>query len=387
MEPNIGIKLSEDYWFTYNTLSLVFPWLNPSDLLRSCQVCKVWRQIAMDPVLWRSVTLNDCIVDFDKMADVLNTFGTNSLKLDGSTVVLNDSQVFNALKKMPSLRKLELSESTSKLIQTLPEANPKLEVIKANIICGIAGSNLNLKFLSGLPHITELKLYCNRELDTSIKALEYLKNLQHLYLLGVKNLSSVDFQNCHFRKLQTLGLGDCWQMCKNFGSTFLKTLTFLTTLRLESCRECHIVHILENVSHLKNLECLELLEINVDRGFDQCIALCKNIRKLTIVPNPNRLKMAKYNSTIIRGVVSLKGTLKNFTWGFIPRYLEYTYKITEQANCVAITPDIFPSELNYDLTYLTNHKYITLSELQMMISNEMMSTTVIVEYREYTGGV
>lgn len=53
-------RLSDDIWFGYNTLSLVFDYLNDEDLLNVSKVCKLWRDVTSDKLKYRAPIFTCC---------------------------------------------------------------------------------------------------------------------------------------------------------------------------------------------------------------------------------------------------------------------------------------------------------------------------------------
>ncbi|XP_030765309.1 F-box/LRR-repeat protein 7-like [Sitophilus oryzae] len=358
-------------WISHNTLPLVFKWLDSPDVLRCCAVCKLWRDLALDPILWRSVILTGYRLNIPSMANFLCQRRTCSLKIIDCEFLLFDDLLL-ALETMTELRKFAIAPVNVTFMEKIPEYNPHLTSLNANFICGFPGRHIKLDFLNLLPNITELKIHCDREMHNLCDSLNLSKKLQCLSLTGVTNLNSLNLENCKIGlngTLKYLSLGECANLPKSFADNFIKSLTTLETLRLEDCRECYLFDILKNISTLKNLNRLELVKVRIECDFDQGLKLCNQIKILTLVPYPHRYYIALYNTRIFSCVTSLKHSLNSFTWGFLPTYLTYVENVLEQPNSVHLLEDIKqPNKPTFD----------TLDRLQHLIASQMPNTKVIV---------
>ncbi|XP_060517753.1 uncharacterized protein LOC132696760 [Cylas formicarius] len=367
----IGNRLSQDDWFASNTLVYVFRYLDSTDLLRASRVCKLWHEIIDNPTFWQCVTIRESRLHFELMADFLSKQSTRHLRLIDCIFMLNTEFLIKALLKMPLLRKIEFSECSSLLIERLPEANCNLELINVNLIGGF-GVHLDLGFVEKLPNIVDLRLNCNRDM-ISIESLCKLKKLNYLSITAVKNLNNLNLNVItKITSLKSIALGDCWNLDRDFGKDVLSKFNNLERLRLENCRECHLVQILESVSEMPKLKHLDLIGINVDNGFNKALAFCKNLRKLTIVPNPRRLKSADGNTKIKDGILQLKDDLHFLRWGFTPQYLSFISKMFEAENSV---PFLLESNIPNDGAQL-KIETIPLYELETMLTINMPKTNI-----------
>ncbi|XP_076254140.1 uncharacterized protein LOC143192593 isoform X1 [Rhynchophorus ferrugineus] len=378
---SVGDMLLDDSWFIQNTLPYVFMWLNAQDLLSCSMVCKSWNALALETRFWQSAKFENCLLNFNDMAEFLCKQKTCHLNLVNCLYMLNKNLI-EALKTLKNLTTLELSAATLNLIEQLPEINSNLHIIRANVICGVVGSNLNLDFLKRLPRLYELKLHCDRQLTGEFEYLNYCRNLRHLCLVGVKNLKSMNISESEAtgcERLKSLALGDCFQLPNTFGELFIKKFSNLEHLRLENCRDSHIASILYSISDLKLLRTLELIEINADKNFSESLGYCTQITDLVVVPNLHRYHMATYNHRIFLGVVSLRDNLKHFTWGFSPKYLSYVNKVLEQENSIP-----FQCEL---LDPINTNIFVAIDNMNLLLKQKMKNTCVKIECKEYTGDV
>lgn len=148
--------------------------------------------------------------------------------------------------------------------------------------------------------------------------------------LGKKNLEVIQT----FENLETLELGECSDFPDKFGTEFLIKLKKLERLRLEKGQgTCCTFDILEGISKLDNLMQLELINFDVKNGFDKCLANCKNIKKLLIIPTYIS-QSATTNNMVLGGVTELSANLTIFVWGVTLELLRVTELFVDQCNQV-----------------------------------------------------
>lgn len=148
--------------------------------------------------------------------------------------------------------------------------------------------------------------------------------------LGKKNLEIIQT----FENLEILQLGDCSDFPDKFGTEVLIKLKKLERLRLEKGQgTCCTFDILEGISKLDNLVQLELVNFDVKNGFDKCLANCKNIKKLLIIPTYIS-QSATTNNMVLGGVTELSENLTIFVWGVTLELLRVTELFVDQCNQV-----------------------------------------------------
>lgn len=118
--------------FGYNTLLYVFQYLKVQDLLRAGCVCHMWHDVASHVSLWKTVRMkNSQVHSFEGLADTLKKHGTVHLDLRKMLLPNGDDiwPLFSqAIKKVDSLRKIELCRCPASVVEQLPVSNPNLEV-------------------------------------------------------------------------------------------------------------------------------------------------------------------------------------------------------------------------------------------------------------------
>ena len=132
--------------------------------------------------------------------------------------------------------------------------------------------------------------------------------------------------------LEVLELGECSDLPANFGTEVIVNLPKLERLRLEKGQgECDTFNILDGVARSSNLTQLELVNFDIKKGFDLCLAKCKNIKRLLIIPTYIS-QSATSNHMILGGVTQLKATLINFIWGVTLELLRVTDLFVDQCS-------------------------------------------------------
>lgn len=144
--------------------------------------------------------------------------------------------------------------------------------------------------------------------------------------------------------LETLELGECSDFPDKFGTTVLIKLQKLERLRLEKGQgSCCTFDILDGVSKLQNLSQMELVNFDVKNGFDKCLANCKNIKRLLIIPTYIS-QSATSNNMVLGGVTELSNNLTHFVWGVTLELLRVTELFVDQCNLMSkqVTGDSIP---------------------------------------------
>lgn len=158
--------------------------------------------------------------------------------------------------------------------------------------------------------------------------------------LGKKKIEIIQ----SLKNLEVLELGECSDFLDNFGTTILTNLKKLERLRLEKGQgSCCTFDILDGISKMKNLTQLELVNFDVKNGFDKCLADCKNLKRLLIIPTYVS-QSATSNNMILGGVTELSNNLTHFVWGVTQELLRVTELFVDQCNQMnkQITGDSIP---------------------------------------------
>lgn len=322
--------------FGYNTLLFVFQYLKVQDLLRAGTVCTMWRDVANHNILWKTVRMkNSQIHSFDGLADTLSRQGTVHLDLRKMLLPSGGGDEIwpsfsDAIKRVTSLRKIELCRCPAAVVEKLAETNPNLEVINAvTIKC----DSMSLEPIKNLTNVKELRLKSTSglSLPSDLNALSSLKQLTHLSLTSIKDLCKQNLSViADLENLESLDLGECTDFPKTFGTDILIKLHKLEKLRLEKGQEtCYTFEILEAVKSMEKLEQLELVNFDIKVGFQKALGACLNIKKLLVIPTYIS-QSATTNHMVLSGVLRLRHTLTHFLWGVTLELLRVTELFVDQ---------------------------------------------------------
>lgn len=167
-----------------------------------------------------------------------------------------------------------------------------------------------------------------------------VQSLTSVKELGKKKIDVIQV----LTNLETLELGECSDFPDKFGTNVLIKLNKLERLRLEKGQgSCCTFDILEGISKMENLCQLELVNFDVKNGFDKCLANCKNIKRLLIIPTYIS-QSATTNNMVLRGVTELSNNLTHFIWGVTLELLRVTELFVDQCNLMnkQVTGDSIP---------------------------------------------
>ncbi|XP_020299723.1 uncharacterized protein LOC109863693 isoform X2 [Pseudomyrmex gracilis] len=320
----------------YNALLRIFQYLKVQELLRAARVCKMWRDLAAHPSLWKTVRMkNSQVTDWEGLADTLQRRGTQYLDLR-KMLVAGESDLWKkfltVIPRVTSLVKLELCKCPVMVVEEVIKNCPQLEVLSA---MSIKCDSLNLESVGNLKQCQELRLKAisGMSLQQDLTPLQELKQLTQLSLTSVRELGKkkIDIIQA-LTNLETLELGECSDFPDKFGTNVLIKLNKLERLRLEKGQgSCCTFNILEGVSKLENLSQMELVNFDVKNGFDKCLANCKNIKRLLIIPTYIS-QSATSNNMVLGGVTELSNNLTHFVWGVTLELLRVTELFVDQCN-------------------------------------------------------
>ncbi|XP_043283732.1 uncharacterized protein [Venturia canescens] len=333
----------------YNALSRIFQYLKVQELLRAARVCRMWRDLAAHPNLWKTVRMkNSQVTDWDGLADSLKRHGTQHLDLRKMLVAGESDGIWKkfvtVIPRVTSLVKLELCRCPVMVVEEVIKSCPQLEVLSA---MSIKCDTLNLESVGNLKSCQELRLKAisGMSLEGDLSPLQELTQLSHLSLTSVKDLGkkNIDILGSLIN-LETLELGECSDFPDKFGTSVLLKLEKLERLRLEKGQgTCCTFDILDGVSKLPTLNQLELVNFDVKNGFDKCLSNCKNIKRLLIIPTYIS-QSATSNNMVLRGVTELSNNLTHFVWGVTLELLRVTELFVDQCNQMSkqVTGDSIP---------------------------------------------
>ncbi|XP_014599198.1 PREDICTED: uncharacterized protein LOC106784318 isoform X2 [Polistes canadensis] len=336
-ESNIQQHFMDNVCAGYHALLRIFQYLKVQELLRASRVCKMWRDLAAHPSLWKTVRMkNSQVTDWDGLADTLQRHGTQHLDLR-KMLVAGDSdgiwrKFLHVIPRVTSLVKLELCRCPVMVVEEVIRTCPQLQVLSA---MSIKCDTLNLKFIGNIKQCQELrfKAISGMSLLEDLTSLKELTHLTHLSLTSVKELGKKKIDTIQLLvKLETLELGECSDFPDKFGTSVLMKLQKLERLRLEKGQgSCCTFDILEGVSKLPNLNQMELVNFDVKNGFDKCLARCRNIKRLLIIPTYIS-QSATSNNMVLGGVTELSHNLTHFVWGVTLELLRVTELFVDQCN-------------------------------------------------------
>ncbi|XP_076172948.1 uncharacterized protein LOC143149451 isoform X2 [Ptiloglossa arizonensis] len=333
----------------YHALLRIFQYLKVQELLRAARVCKMWRDLAAHPSLWKTVRMkNSQVTDWDGLADTLQRRGTQHLDLRKMLVAGESDSIWKkflfVIPRVTSLVKLELCRCPVLVVEEVIKSCPQLEVLSA---MSIKCDSLNLESVGNLKRCQELRLKAisGMSLQEDLTPLQELTQLTQLSLTSVKELGKkrIDIIQTLIN-LETLELGECSDFPDKFGTTVLIKLQKLERLRLEKGQgSCCTFDILDGVSKLQNLSQMELVNFDVKNGFDKCLANCKNIKRLLIIPTYIS-QSATSNNMVLGGVTELSNNLTHFVWGVTLELLRVTELFVDQCNLMnkQVTGDSIP---------------------------------------------
>lgn len=271
---------------------------------------------------------NSQINDWRGFATALTRNGTKNLDLRKmllpKTVTdefwINFSQIIGDVKQLESI---DLCKCSNAVVENLFETNINLRVINA---ITLTDDRLNLANVMNLTELIELRIKSTKGLlIDDVTPLRGLGKLRHLSLTSVRAQCLTDFQFLgDLTNLESLELGECDNLSPLFVTGVLEKLGHLKRLRLEKGQDsCATFDILNGVAAMASLIQLELINFDIRTDFDQHIAKCTNIRKLLIIPTYVS-QSSTTNQIILRGVMQLNQTLKNFTWAVTSELVRVT---------------------------------------------------------------
>nr|XP_050869526.1 uncharacterized protein LOC127072819 isoform X1 [Vespula vulgaris] len=348
-ESNLQHHFMDNVCAGYHALLRIFQYLKVQELLRAARVCKMWRDLAAHPSLWKTVRMkNSQVTDWDGLADTLQRHGTQHLDLRKMLVAGESDSIWrkflSVIPRVTSLVKLELCRCPVMVVEEVIKSCPQLQVLSAMTIkC----DSLNLQSVGNLKHCQELRLKAisGMSLQEDLTPLQELTQLTQLSLTSVKELGKKKIDIIQtLINLETLELGECSDFPDKFGTSVLIKLQKLERLRLEKGQgSCCTFDILEGVSKLGNLNQMELVNFDVKNGFDKCLANCKNIKRLLIIPTYIS-QSATSNNMVLGGVTELSHNLTHFVWGVTLELLRVTELFVDQCNLMnkQVTGDSIP---------------------------------------------
>ena len=294
---------SNDLSSHYYALLHVFRYLTPSELIIAGKVCKVWRQVSLNPSLWHNLRLKNCkVTDWSSLARHLvrtQTSGLDFRKMIHANPDHPDETWSNVCKISPSfqsLKRIELPKVQAKTLNDIVANIVSSPISNLNQIC--AGSvatskeennSVDLEIYSSVSQLQELKLKASSghlrviHLDSGLDAL--LSNsrfsLKKLSLTSVEGLTNKHLDVLsQLANLEVLELGDCGLLNNTLFSKLI-TMKRLVHLRLEKGLIGHEVGTLDHFEKLRNLE---LVDVELKPGFGEGFVKLRKLSKLLLIP-------------------------------------------------------------------------------------------------------
>ncbi|XP_014207654.1 uncharacterized protein LOC106638805 [Copidosoma floridanum] len=144
----------------YHALSRIFQYLTVKELLRAARVCRMWRDLAAHPLLWKTVRMkNSQVTDWEGSATTLKNRGTEHLDLRKMLIVDEADATWKkfvtAIPNVTSLMKLELCRCPAVIVEEIMKKCPQLLVLSA---MSIECDTFDLQFARNLNYCNELRL-------------------------------------------------------------------------------------------------------------------------------------------------------------------------------------------------------------------------------------
>ncbi|XP_072947919.1 uncharacterized protein [Epargyreus clarus] len=317
----------------YNVAVQIFQYLGMRDLARGARVCKLWRELAATPALWRHVRMkNSHVSDWGGLCSALKRHGTKWLDLRKMLLPQNDAlfwdQFAEHIGAVDTLERLELCRCPARAVEAACRRIPSLRALAAP---AIRDAKFDPAPLADLPRLELLRLksLTGLSLTRDLRPLAALTRLQHLSLTSIKELGWCACEVVgQLEQLESLELGEC-----SFPGSFaaaLAKLSRLRRLRLErGVAHCAAPALLRALATLPRLTRLELVNFDVTVGFDDALAECKNIQRLLIIPTYVS-QSATTNKQVLSGVLRLRGSLTHLMWGVTIELLRVTELFIDQ---------------------------------------------------------
>ena len=230
------------------TLLKIFSFLSTQDLLRACQVCRLWQRLSYDLLLWKTTNLkrfSSSLVDSEKFqALAVNRFANKTRCLDLSGFLLTEDSLRVLATHCKKLRQLKLKSVTFAV-----DRNYKTQ-IKEDVLFPGDLECLDIRFSHGNPRVyraigkvlSKVKwlglsdaffqnLLAEGTMEETIDSLKHLRKLDVSQCLLLKDNTLALFGRC--RKLELLSVRKCCFLSGTFVEVFLNSCKELKTLILD----------------------------------------------------------------------------------------------------------------------------------------------------------
>ncbi|KAL8584808.1 hypothetical protein ACOMHN_037513 [Nucella lapillus] len=322
--PRSDVDLESKWLFLPDELWLhVFTYLPQLALYRVMMTCKQLYRVALDPQLWKRVTVRKKSVRTEWLAEIARRHPVSLAMVQCHGDNLSDNALRDLFKEVaPKLKELNFSRcSKGKLIgdEILLHASTHCRLLTHVDASWCHVTDVGLSALAGCCHRLESLCLngCQQITDDSLKTVveRHGNSLRVLELFGCFSLSPASFRYlaefCTF--LRTLNIGQCYKISDSNMVTLSASLCHVETLDLRGCkklgdssirkivRSCRrLRHLtLANCPLLSNAAIVEIATYSTDiRSLDVCG--CSNISDTsiqTLVNNCFRLTSVDISST------------------------------------------------------------------------------------------
>ncbi|XP_060534851.1 uncharacterized protein LOC132707151 [Cylas formicarius] len=376
----LGQRLAQDHWFVSNTLVHIFKYLDFSDVLRASRVCTLWNQI---DGLWSTVQLRNYNVHLNGLVVALEKHSTSYLQMSNCNIYVDFTYSdASYLEPVASLTKLDVHDCRTLDVWTITKtANG--HSIPSNFPIEI--DYLRLDFLKNFPNLIELSVRCTY-FDYVPNTFQTFRHLRSVSFRGVRYLADCNLSFlCEMESLRSLALGDCNSISDEFALNLLPNLTHLEKLTLEKCSGRKLRRVFGTVERLPNLVEICLVDVVGGDDFSTILCTCPHLKTIVFVSDSHGLyeelgvpaahrKISFQNYRLFEAIVSLKGSLESFTWGFRRREVE---RVTEGGLPYVPFPKGRQAAKYFRNTVPRNEVFfVTLDELQKAFSSLCSKTRV-----------
>lgn len=303
------------YSLDEGTLLNIFSFLSLKDLLRVCQVCRLWYRLSFDLLLWKNTDLrrfSNSLNDPTKFQALANSrLGEKINCIDLSGFVLTEDSLRVLAIQCKKLRVLKLrsvtfsqncTKNSEKDVALFPKHLECLDIRfshgSPSVYRAIGKELRHVKWL-GLCDAFFRTLLADESLETTIDGMKHLRKLDLSHCLMLKDCSLVLFSRC--RKLEVLSVRKCSFLTGDCIENFLQSCTKLKTLILDGisldndtlqriawhcaslkhlelgwCRlitQAGLKSALPQIAKIQSLEYLGLCAIGDEKGLDDDILL------------------------------------------------------------------------------------------------------------------
>ena len=229
------------------TLLKIFRFLPTQDLLRACQVCRLWQRLSYDLLLWKTTNLkrfSTSLVDSEKFqALAVNRLANKTRCLDLSGFLLTEDSLRVLATHCKKLRQLKLKSVTFAVDRNKTQSKEDvlfpgdLEYLDVRFSHGnprvyrAIGKVLSKVKWLGLSDAFFQNLLAEGRMEEAIDSMKHLRKLDVSHCLLLKDSTMALFARC--KKLEVLSVRKCCFLSGTFVEVFLNSCKELKTLILD----------------------------------------------------------------------------------------------------------------------------------------------------------